>query len=462
MKNAIPFTIMILIVGACLGGAETVSLKGFVKKTGGATGIAGVKVSLVKLSGLSASTGADGAFTLSGTTAIKKPYNWSLEPIQFMIKGNTIVFAPNSKGTFGNITIFSSDGKIKSSIKLNEQTFHNQSITLPRLTPGINFIQVTIGAESFMRALLCVGSGLIMKNEISFAETRGKFILAKQSTSSVADTLKAEKDGYLVKKTAIEKYVKDSIAITLDTNNGNPGACTRDALKAIADGYIAAQKDGDPSKMPLASTVTYLQNNKTVTADKCIWKTAMPIDNSISFFDVDSCRVFVEIISSTGKTPWVLMTWLKVDNGKISGIDATVGTTGASNFDVKAYLTYTKAEDWSILPDNQQSSRQTIINGVNAYLDMFKGTGTGVDTVPWGHPCERVEGGGMHVTPDCISGMPGHGGLSNINVTNRRYAVDVAMGTVDVFCLFMNMNDSHMFRLIDGKIKLIHTVTTSK
>jgi hypothetical protein len=78
MKTAIPFAIMILIVGACLGGAETVSLKGVVKKTGGTTGIAGVKVSLVKLSGLSATTGADGAFTLSGGTATEKPFNYPL------------------------------------------------------------------------------------------------------------------------------------------------------------------------------------------------------------------------------------------------------------------------------------------------------------------------------------------------------------------------------------------------
>jgi hypothetical protein len=462
MKTAIPFALMILMVGACLGGAETVSLKGAVKKTGGTTGIAGVKVSLVKVSGLSTITGADGAFTLSGTTATKKPSNGPLEPIQFMIKGNTIVFAPISKGTVGNVTIFSSDGKIKSSIRLGDHSFGKQSVTLPRLTPGINLMHVTIGAESFMRTLVCVGNGLIMKNEISYAQTLGKFVLAKQSTSPAVDTLKAEKDGYLVKKVAIEKYLKDGIAMTLDTNDGNPGACTRDALNAIADSYISAQKDGDPSKMPLASTVTYVQNNKTIAADKWLCKTAMPIDNSLKFFDVDSCRIFVEIISSTGSTPYVSMTWLKVNDGKVTGIDATVGTTGASSFDAKKYLTYTKAEDWSILTDSHKVARQALLNGVNAYLDMFKGTGTGVDTVPWGSPCERVEGGTMHVTPDCESGMPGHGGLSNINVTNRRYVVDVDMGTVDVFCLFMNMNDTHMFRFIDGKIKLIHTITTSK
>ena len=92
-------------------------------------------------------------------------------------------------------------------------------------------------------------------------------------------------------------------------------------------------------------------------------------------------------------------------------------------------------------------------------LDMFRGTS--VDTVPWGNPCERVEGGNMHITPDCIQGMPGHGGMGGtVDITKRRYAVDVDMGTVDIFCSFGgSMPDSHMFRLIDGKIRLVHTLT---
>ena len=458
----IPIAIIILL-SSCFVGAETVSLKGTVKKTGGTTGIAGVKVSLMKVSGLSTTTSADGAFTLTGTTAVKKSFNKADEPIQFVIKANTIVFTPISTALSGSVAIFSSDGKIKSSFRLRDLSSGKQYIMLPKLSSGINIMQVTIEAQSFTYTLVCVGNGLVMKNEIANAQTSRRFVLAKQLTAPAVDTLKAQKDGYITKKVAIEKYAKDSIAITLDTNDGaNPGACTREALEPIADNFIDAQKAGDPSKLSLATTVTYMQNNKTITADKWICKTAMPIDNSLKFFDVDSCRIFVEIISSTGSSPYVSMTWLKVVDGKISGIDAIVGTTGASNFDAKAYLTYTKAEDWSMLTESQKSTRQALLNGVNAYLDMFKGTGTGVDTVPWGHPCERVEGGSMHVTPDCISGMPGHGGLSNINVTNRRYAVDVDMGTADVFCLFMNMNDTHMFRLVDGKIKLIHTVTTSK
>jgi hypothetical protein len=436
-------------------GAETVSLTGTVKKTGGVAGIAGVKVSLVKLPALLGTTGADGSFSLTGSTASITSRIMAAEPVRFTIRGNAIVFAPTSKGVCGRVAVFSGDGKLQSHMRLNDLSMGNQNMTLPRLGPGVKIMQVTIGSESFTRTLVCVGSALAIKNDIAQGNDGGRLVLAKQLTAAAVDTLKAEKSGYITKKTAIQSYTAEAISIELDT--ASAGVCTREALKTIADSYVAAQKAGDPSKMPLASQVTYLQNNKTITADKSICKTAMPIDNSMSLFDVDSCRAFVEIISSSGGTPWVLMMWLKTDNGQITGIDAMVTTTGDFQFDAKAYLNYTKAQDWSILPAAQQSPRQQLVRGGNAYLDAF--TVPSVDTVPWGSPCERVEGGKMHITPDCKVGMPTS--KSNaINITNRRYVVDVDMGTVDIFCSFGgSMPDSHMFRLIDGKIRLVHTLS---
>jgi hypothetical protein len=464
MGRKIPVIATILLC-TFFAGAETVSLKGTVIKTGGTTCIAGAKVSLITLSTFTTTTGTDGVFTLTGsTTSIKLP-NAPVEPIQFIIKGNTISFAPTSKGVLGRVAIFSSDGKMQSSIRLHDLSMGEQSITLPRLSPGINIMRVTVGPESFTRTLICVDHNLVMKNEITNANNGGRLILAKQLAAAAVDTLKAEKEGYCTKKVAIEKYTKDSIAISLDTNNG----CGREALKAIADSYVAAQKNGDPSKMPLASQVTYNQNNATSSADKWIGKTALPVDFTLSFFDVDSCRAFVEIISATGSTPHVLMTWLKVVNGKISKIDVIITKPGDWFFtsvnSAKKYLETAKVEDWNILPDGQRSRRQTLINGGNAYLDMLGIPANTIDTVPWGHPCERIEGGDSVITPDCLHGMPGHGAAisGTVNITNRRYAVDVDMGTVDIFCAFGgSMPDSHLFRLIDGKIRLVHTLSVNK
>lgn len=71
-----------ILLSAFFIGAETVSLSGTVKKTGGAAGIAGVKVSLVKLPALSATTGADGSFSLTGSTASITSRIMAAEPVR--------------------------------------------------------------------------------------------------------------------------------------------------------------------------------------------------------------------------------------------------------------------------------------------------------------------------------------------------------------------------------------------
>lgn len=449
-------TIFLVSILSTALGAETISLKGTIKKTGGTAGIAGVKVSLTKMSGQSTTTGADGAFILSGTTSSAKLHNQSIEPIQFMVKGNYLVFAPTSQGIAGSVNIFSSDGKMCSSVRLHDLSTGTKTITLPRLGSGISIMKVSIGTESFTRTLMCIGGELIMKAGPAEAKNAERLILAKQLSTSAVDTLKAEKDGYLVKKVAIDKYTKDNIALMMDSSGGTEGKCTREALQAIADKYVEAQKAGDPTTLPLASEVKYIQNNKSITADKCIWKTAMTIDFSRSFFDVDSCRSFTEVISSSGSTPYVIITWLKSENGKIVEIDAMVTTTGDWLFDAKAYLKYSKAEDWSIIPAAQQDTRQTLINGGNAYLSLFGKPN--LDTVPWGSPCTRTEGGQGHITPNCNSGVPT--GKNSVDITKRRWAVDVDEGTVDIFCSFGGaMPDSHCFRLVKGKIVLVHTLS---
>ena len=93
-------------------------------------------------------------------------------------------------------------------------------------------------------------------------------------------------------------------------------------------------------------------------------------------------------------------------------------------------------------------------------------SGSGVlIVVPWGQPCARLEGGlytakgapGV-VSPEdsCNVGVP-----EGIEMADRQYLVDVERGAVNVF-LKMGANarpDSHTFRVENGKIRYIHTVT---
>ena len=99
-------------------------------------------------------------------------------------------------------------------------------------------------------------------------------------------------------------------------------------------------------------------------------------------------------------------------------------------------------------------SREVIRAAADAYLDLFNDTSV---EVPWGEGCRRLEGG-LYTQPGstCASGVP-----QGIPLVNRRYVIDEEYGTVDVFLNFgqNGLQDSHEFRIEEGKIRFIHTIT---
>jgi hypothetical protein len=80
--------------------------------------------------------------------------------------------------------------------------------------------------------------------------------------------------------------------------------------------------------------------------------------------------------------------------------------------------------------------------------------------VPWGTPCNRLEGGirtGKGTPEDsCNVGVP-----TGMPITKRRYVVDPDIGAVVVLSRFSanEQPDSHMFRVEKGKIRFVHSLT---
>jgi hypothetical protein len=254
------------------------------------------------------------------------------------------------------------------------------------------------------------------------------------------------------------------IALFIPAENASAG-CTRESLQTAVDSYLAAQKAGDASKMTLVSPlIKYTQNMKEVTADKGLWNTALPISFSRSFLDVETCQTFTEVIIAEGApNPYVLGTKLKVENGKIAEIDSLVTQKGDWLFNAADYLKYSSKEDWSVVPRDKRPTRQTLIDAGNGYLDLF---GDKNAKVPWGTPCARLEGGAYtsknfdDPNASCNVGVP----TGQLKIVSRTYVVDVDMGTVIIVCRFgavTGMPDSHMFRLIDGKLRYVHTLSVA-
>ena len=245
---------------------------------------------------------------------------------------------------------------------------------------------------------------------------------------------------------------------------GDEISCTRGGLKRAVNLYITAQTKGDISGLPLAKGVSYMENIKPADIKKGIINTPMNIDHHRSLFDTDSCQTFTEVIVTNKEKPYVLGTSMRVNHDKIAEMDILWTTKGYWLFNADNYLKYSSAEDWGPVPEEKRSSRGALVAAANAYLDAFlEGK---IDLVPWGFPCVRTEGGAYtgKGSPDdsCEVGVP-----SGVNIVNRRFIVDDITGSVQVFCNFgagtpeggSGAADSHLFRVENGKLRYVHTLT---
>lgn len=241
-------------------------------------------------------------------------------------------------------------------------------------------------------------------------------------------------------------------------------SCSREGLRLAVDSYIAAQTKGDVSEMPLAIGVAYVENMARASLDTGLIRTPLKIDHHRSLLDTATCQTFTEVIVTDKTRPYVLAARLRVNRDKIAEIEILWTTTGYWLFDADNYLKWSAAEDWGPIPPERRNTRETLLAAANAYLDAFlEGR---KDLVPWGYPCNRIEGG-MRTgtgspTDSCDVGVP-----SGVNIVNRRFIVDETIGSVAVFCTFgagggpggSGAPDTHLFRIENGKLRYVHTLT---
>lgn len=239
--------------------------------------------------------------------------------------------------------------------------------------------------------------------------------------------------------------------------------CTRSGLDQAVGKYLDALRQGNASLMPLAAKAKYIENREAISFGQGIWQKPVVIDFHRSLLDVEICETFTEIISATNNHPYVVGTRLKIAGNEIAEVEALVTDQNDWLFNAQNYLKYSPRENWDLLPPARRTGRDALIRAANAYFDVFADSST-ASGVPWNIPCARLEGG-IYSNPNgdpaasCTGGPPLEG---SVQITNRRFIVDPDMGTVVGLADFGEKNgwpDSHMFRLENGKIRYVHTLT---
>lgn len=234
---------------------------------------------------------------------------------------------------------------------------------------------------------------------------------------------------------------------------------TRDDLQTLADTYLSAQTAGNTSILPFTDNTTYLQNQKTVALPSSILTHPLVLAHNRSSLDTTQCATYSELIITDPTHPYVIGSQIRYDNDKtINHMETIVTQKGDWLFNASGTLRYASGEDWSTIPEDQRDSRAVIQAAADAYCNDFSNKST---VVPWGTPCERLEGGSYTGTgqPDddtntCDLGIP-----SGISLTDRRYVIDETVGACDVMMSFTGLPDSHEFRVLNGKLRYVHTLT---
>jgi len=241
------------------------------------------------------------------------------------------------------------------------------------------------------------------------------------------------------------------------------GPCDPAALHKITDDYLKAQTTGDTSVIPMGLWVDYNQNLDESTMSGGVISKPQKIDFSRTIYDNQACTSFTEVIITDPAHPYVLGAILGERGGQLGSIDILV--TDKSDgwlFSPAGTLKYDKAENWSVIPEADRDSRDVLKAAADAYLDYFDDKKV---VVPWGSPCERLEGGlytgkgapGVSLPADtCNVGVP-----SGVPFTDRQYIIDPEIGAVTVVSHMGKDQepDAHTFRIEHGKIRYVHTIT---
>jgi len=243
--------------------------------------------------------------------------------------------------------------------------------------------------------------------------------------------------------------------------------CTREVLRAHTEAYIAAQTSGNPSALvsiaspSLNYTEDFAARNLSTGS---VLTTPLKIDLHRSLLDTTQCATYTELIASDPSLPRVIGTQMRFDpTGKsLVKMESLVTQPGDWAFNATLTLQYAQREVglWNFIAEDERDTRETIQKAADAYLDLFNDKGV---EVPWGTPCNRLEGswytGNGSLTDSCDVGVP-----DGVPITQRRYVIDEVLGAVDTFVVFGTGGrpDSHEFRVENGRLRFVHTLTVMR
>ena len=193
-----------------------------------------------------------------------------------------------------------------------------------------------------------------------------------------------------------------SMGLLTSASAAAPDPCNRACLKDLASSYVAALVAHDPSRVPLATDLKFVENVKPIKPGEGLWKTASegPTTFAVYVPDPVSGQIgFIGMMKADGK-PIELALRLKVRHGKIVEAEHLIATPRDN---VLANLHKPRPGLLAVVPKDERSSHAQLLKiGATYYEALVKGDGS---LSPFADDCERHENG-MITTGSKLMGSP--------------------------------------------------------
>jgi hypothetical protein len=239
--------------------------------------------------------------------------------------------------------------------------------------------------------------------------------------------------------------------------------CDRACLQGFVDQYLKAIVAHDPSRLPLATNARYTENGQALKMNDGMWRVATAVgDRNIYFADPQSGQVGWRGIIEENGHKQIVMLRLKIENRKISEMEAIICREGGALQNAKGLVDHTLFSE--ALPPDDTPSRKELIAIANSYFEGLEQV-TGKIT-PFDPNCTRLENGTVTANnPDSKD----HGRLSCGNqfnipgfsavitkVRERRFpVVDELRGLVLALVFFDHAGIPEV-KLPDGSVRKIN------
>ncbi|MDB6007873.1 MAG: hypothetical protein JWL65_123 [Gammaproteobacteria bacterium] len=190
------------------------------------------------------------------------------------------------------------------------------------------------------------------------------------------------------------------------THKAAPDPCDRTCLKGLVDSYLAALVAHDPSQVPLAPNLKFVENTVPLRAGEGFWKTATALPSTFKIYVADPVAQQVGFIGvmQEGEQTVELGLRLKLRKGQITEAEHLVARqlrpTSLPN------LQSPRPGLLTVVPPAERSSREELLKIGASYYDAL--VNSDGHAAPFADDCLRRENG-MQTTGNPPPATPGRG-----------------------------------------------------